>query len=133
MVIHLKTWNEFSSIRIYGITQDLEAKEYIMVLQYMSNDIIHHDFHPGNILSNKFNSISPSLYISDFGLTPEVLSGEEYTKAADIYSFDIIAYEMVTVFEPYYDRELARKICNGLRPKIPFCTPKLITRLIMRC
>ena len=25
------------------------------------------------------------------------------------------------------------KICNGLRPKIPFYTPKLITRTIMRC
>ncbi|RHZ76138.1 hypothetical protein Glove_203g45 [Diversispora epigaea] len=25
------------------------------------------------------------------------------------------------------------KICNGLRPKIPFHTPKSITRMIMRC
>ncbi|RHZ51639.1 hypothetical protein Glove_476g54 [Diversispora epigaea] len=25
------------------------------------------------------------------------------------------------------------KICNGLRPKIPFHIPKLITRMIMRC
>ncbi|RHZ76340.1 hypothetical protein Glove_198g9 [Diversispora epigaea] len=59
--------------------------------------------------------ISPSLYISDFGLT----------------------YKIVTGFAPYndisHDRELARKICIGLRPKIPFCIPKLITRLFMRC
>ncbi|RHZ46848.1 hypothetical protein Glove_606g156 [Diversispora epigaea] len=121
-------------------------------------DIIHHDFHPGNILSYIFeNSL---LKISDFGLSkligqdiknpekrqifgvlpyidPEVLSGEEYTKASDVYSFGIIAYEMVTGFAPYYDiphnKDLARKICNGLRPKIPFHIPKLITRLIMRC
>ncbi|RHZ85728.1 hypothetical protein Glove_61g18 [Diversispora epigaea] len=68
---------------------------------------------------------------------PEVLSGEEYTKAADVYSFGIIAYEIVTGFAPYYDiphnGELAIKICNGFRPKIPFHTPKLITRMIMRC
>ncbi|RHZ83530.1 hypothetical protein Glove_91g54 [Diversispora epigaea] len=121
-------------------------------------NIVHQDFHPGNILSSSFKS---DLQISDFGLSkligtnpnnpekknifgvlpyiaPEVLSGDkEYTKAADVYSFGIIAYEMVTGFPPYpdipHDKDLAMKICNGLRPKIPFHTPKLITRMIMRC
>ncbi|RHZ73049.1 hypothetical protein Glove_233g18 [Diversispora epigaea] len=54
-----------------------------------------------------------------------------------VYSFGIIAYEMITGFPPYpdipHDKDLAMKICNGLRPKIPFHTPKLITRMIMRC
>ncbi|RHZ76297.1 hypothetical protein Glove_199g23 [Diversispora epigaea] len=122
------------------------------------SDIVHQDFHPGNILSSDFTSF---MAISDFGLSkliganpnspkkknifgvlpyiaPEVLSGdEEYTKAADVYSFGIIAYEMVTGFPPYpdipHDEDLAMKICNGLRPKIPYHTPKLITRMIMRC
>ncbi|RHZ80058.1 hypothetical protein Glove_139g108 [Diversispora epigaea] len=121
-------------------------------------DIVHQDFHPGNILSSDFKNSYP--YISDFGLSklieanpnnpekknivgvlpyiaPEVLSGdEEYTKAADVYSFGIIAYEMITGFPPYpdipHDEDLAIKICNGLRPKIPFHTPKFITRTIMR-
>ncbi|RHZ75590.1 hypothetical protein Glove_212g205 [Diversispora epigaea] len=120
-------------------------------------NIVHQDFHPGNILSSDFKNF---IYISDFGLSklvganpnnpekknifgvlpyiaPEVLSGEEYTKAADVYSFGIIAYEMITGFPPYpdipHDKDLAIKICNGLRPKIPFHTPKLITRMIMRC
>ncbi|RHZ80052.1 hypothetical protein Glove_139g5 [Diversispora epigaea] len=120
-------------------------------------DIVHQDFHPGNILLSNFTSLT----ISDFGLSkligaspnnpekkntfgvlpyiaPEVLSGdEEYTKAADVYSFGIIAYEIVTGFPPYpdipHDEDLAVKICNGLRPKIPFHTPKSITRMIMRC
>ncbi|RHZ89390.1 hypothetical protein Glove_15g46 [Diversispora epigaea] len=122
-------------------------------------DIVHQDFHPGNILSSDFKNYD--IRISDFGLSklieknpnnpekknifgvlpyiaPEVLSGdEEYTKAADVYSFGIIAYEIVTGFPPYpdipHDKDLAMKICNGLRPKIPFHTPKLITRMIMRC
>ncbi|RHZ85180.1 hypothetical protein Glove_71g105 [Diversispora epigaea] len=123
-------------------------------------DIVHQDFHPGNILSYNFEG---GLRISDFGLSkligaganpnnpekknivgvlpyiaPEVLSGDEdYTKAADVYSFGIIAYEMITGFPPYpdipHDEDLAIKICNGLRPKIPFHTPKLITQVIMRC
>ncbi|RHZ83698.1 hypothetical protein Glove_88g2 [Diversispora epigaea] len=120
-------------------------------------DIVHQDFHPGNILSYNFKN---GIYISDFGLSkligenpnnpekknivgvlpyiaPEVLSGEEYTKAADVYSFGIIVHEMVTGFPPYpdipHDKDLAIKICNGLRPKIPFHIPKLITRTIMRC
>ncbi|RHZ85403.1 hypothetical protein Glove_66g113 [Diversispora epigaea] len=121
-------------------------------------DVVHQDFHPGNILSSDFKDI---IWISDFGLSkliganqnnhekknivgvlpyiaPEVLSGdEEYAKAADVYSFGIIAYEMITGYLPYpdipHDEDLAIKICNRLRPKIPFHTPKLIIRIIMRC
>ncbi|RHZ75467.1 hypothetical protein Glove_213g86 [Diversispora epigaea] len=120
-------------------------------------DIVHRDFHPGNILSSNFKD--DCVHISDFGLikliwenpnnpekrnnifgvlpyiAPEVLSGdEEYTKAADVYSYGIVAYEIVIGFPPYpdipHDKDLAMKICNGLRPKIPFHTPKLITKII---
>ncbi|RHZ73522.1 hypothetical protein Glove_230g159 [Diversispora epigaea] len=93
---------------------------------------VYQDFHSKNILSYNFEN---DIIISDFGL--KVLSGdEEYTKAADVYSFGIIAYEIVTGFLPYPDlphnKDLAMKICNELRPKIPFHNPKLITRIIMR-
>ncbi|RHZ82559.1 hypothetical protein Glove_109g36 [Diversispora epigaea] len=121
-------------------------------------DIIHQDFHPGNILSHDFKD--DYLYISDFGLSkmvgqnpnnpekknifgvlpymaPEILCEEKYTKAADVYSFGIIAFKIITGFPPYHDiphnSDLAIKICNGLRPKIPFHIPKSITRMIMRC
>ncbi|RHZ83732.1 hypothetical protein Glove_88g128 [Diversispora epigaea] len=161
MEIHLKIWTKVASIRFYGITQDPETHKYMMALglsQIHELGIVHQDFHPGNILSSNFKN---STRISDFGLSkliranpnnpkkknlfgvlpyiaPEVLSGdEEYTKAADVYSFGIIAYEMVTGFPPYpdipHDKDLAMKICNGLRPQIPFHTPKIITRMIMRC
>ncbi|RHZ85267.1 hypothetical protein Glove_67g77 [Diversispora epigaea] len=82
--------------------------------------IVHQDFHPGNILSSNFKYHAQ---ISDFGLT------------ADVYSFGIIAYEIFTGFPPDipHDEDLTIKICNGLQPKIPFHTPKLITRMIMRC
>ncbi|RHZ69932.1 hypothetical protein Glove_276g8 [Diversispora epigaea] len=149
--------NNFNNINWLQKLNNLQDLSYrLMVIHKL--DIVHQDFHPGNILSSNFEDI---MWISDFGLSkliganpnnpekknivgvlpyiaPEVLSGDEgYTKAADVYSFGIIAYEMITGFPPYpdipHDEDLAIKICNGLRPKIPFHTPKLITRMIMRC
>ncbi|RHZ50872.1 hypothetical protein Glove_490g56 [Diversispora epigaea] len=57
------------------------------------------------------------IYLVYYHILPEkVLSDEECTKAADVYSFGIIAYEIVTGFPPYPDtphhRDLAMKICN---------------------
>ncbi|RHZ74580.1 hypothetical protein Glove_220g39 [Diversispora epigaea] len=187
MVIHLTA----SSFSFYGITNDTETHEYMMVLQYFRGgslrsylnnnfnksdwenklghlknlayklseihklDIVHRDLHPGNIL--KFSWETDSIGISDFGLSksitensqkntvsgvlpyiaPEVLIGGEYTKAADVYSFAFVAYEIITGLPPYHnvshDNDLALKICNGFRPKIPIHTPKLITQIIMRC
>ncbi|PKY29626.1 hypothetical protein RhiirB3_446319 [Rhizophagus irregularis] len=144
--------NNDKILNLYGISQNPDTKDYIMILDYanngninnysyiisiewywlerlqMLNDIIrglkkihgnnmvHRDFHTGNILlSINFNiygnSRNPSsnLYISDMGLcgevgnvdetkiygvmpyvAPEVLKGRPYTKAADIYSFGMI-------------------------------------------
>jgi len=70
-------------------------------------------------------------------VAPEVLQGQPYTKAADIYSFGIIAYELLANSYPYpemNDTELALEVCNGLRPnidKIPI--PQMLKDLIKRC
>ncbi|RHZ80177.1 hypothetical protein Glove_139g23 [Diversispora epigaea] len=127
-------------------------------LEIHNLDIIHRDFHPGNILKN--NLKENYIHVTDFGLSklitenikdlqeetisgvlpyiaPEVLIGKEFTKAADVYSFAFVAYEIIIGIPPYHDvphdKDLAFKICNGFRPKIPFHIPKLITQIIMRC
>ncbi|RHZ85379.1 hypothetical protein Glove_66g46 [Diversispora epigaea] len=167
MKIHLKTQPGLTSIQFYGITQVPETLSYMMVLAYAADGNLQKLISIILIgIKNIFSMViifkfESDLAISDFGLSklieknsnnlekknifgvlpyiaPEVLSGdEEYTKAADVYSFGIIAYEIVTGFLPYpdipHDNDLAMKICNGLLPKIPFHTPKLITRTIMRC
>ena len=139
---------ESKVVRIYGITQDPETKDYMMILDYADggslrnyldnkykdlnwldkiinlhrivvglnqiheNGLIHRDFHVGNILKFKFQT---DTVIADMGLckpadcntlkntknnvygvlpyvAPEILRGQSYTKAADIYSFGIIMY-----------------------------------------
>jgi serine/threonine protein kinase len=117
-------------------------------------ELIHRDLHIGNILKLKYNTA-----ITDMGLcrpadynasentknvygvlpyiAPEILRGQKYTKAADIYSFGIIMYEMISGLPPYHDlshdENLAIKISLGLRPRFNIKVPQLIIHLIKRC
>jgi serine/threonine protein kinase len=115
-------------------------------------NLVHKDFHSGNILNGGYKS-----FVSDFGLSclvnyqkqtgqifgvlpyvaPEVLRGKPYTQASDIYSFGIIAYELLANAYPYPkidDADLALKVCSGYRPnidKIPI--PQNLKDLIRWC
>src|SRR5207249_3704944 len=72
-------------------------------------------------------------------IEPEVLRGNQYTKAADIYSFGIIMHEFISEEIPHYgifhdcSLALAVNICKGLRPKISEDIPKLLADLIIKC
>ncbi|POG59554.1 kinase-like domain-containing protein, partial [Rhizophagus irregularis DAOM 181602=DAOM 197198] len=70
-------------------------------------------------------------------IAPEILRGQSYTKAADIYSFGIIMYEVISGLPPYHEvnheKPLALSICQGLRPIFKIKVPKLILHLIKRC
>ena len=47
-------------------------------------------------------------------IAPEILRRQNYTKAADIYSFGIIIYEVISGLPPYHDvshdKNLAKEI-----------------------
>ena len=79
---------------------------------------VHKDLHSGNILN--YNELN--CYITDLGLckpvddqdekkihgvlpyvAPEVLRGKTYTKSADIYSFGILACEILSGLPPYHN------------------------------
>jgi len=124
-----------------------------------NQNLVHRDLHSGNIL----NDDSGEINITDFGLSypanhqkkegqifgvipyiaPEVLQGQPYTKASDIYSFGIVAYELLANSYPYYDyyrkgwddEELRKEIENkGLRPDVDKITiPQLLKDLIKSC
>ncbi|CAI2172321.1 14082_t:CDS:1, partial [Funneliformis geosporum] len=174
-------------VKIYGITQDPETLNVMVVLQEMNlgslrsnlmikkynpNDkymdlyaitrmlsalhdcnLIHGDFHSGNLLLKSLHIIN----ISDFGLSkpanesnksnkiygvlpyiaPEVLRGKPFTKAADIYSLGIIMWEMTSGIPAFnsvpHDFNLSLDICKGLRPKIVKDTMPEYAELMERC
>lgn len=103
--------------------------------------IIHHDPKPDNILLNE--NFQPRL--GDFGLSrcisatttnslatphysaPEVLLGEPSTTKADVYSFSISMYEIVTGNYPYdfvNIRHLIHQVTHEHRPDVP-ADPKI--------
>src|SRR6266540_5551329 len=117
--------------------------------------LIHCDFHHGNILIQPY-----SLPISDLGLckpmeyyqstskkndiygvlpfvAPEVLRGNPYTLASDIYSFSMIMWEFTSGTPPFNDRahnfQLCLSICKGERPKIIENTPQCYINLMKKC
>jgi serine/threonine protein kinase len=116
-------------------------------------NLIHYDFHDGNIL--KHNDIG--IYISDLGLcqpvksflkqhdiygvipfmAPEVLRGKSYTPASDIYSFSMIMWEFTSGVSPFNDRahdlQLSLSICKGERPEIIENTPQCYVDLMKKC
>ncbi|WNE40705.1 MAG: Serine/threonine-protein kinase PknD [Mycoplasmataceae bacterium] len=117
-------------------------------------NLVHRDFHSGNILKGIKQT---ECLITDLGLckptnessqaekiygvlpyvAPEVLQGQPYTQAADVYSFGIIAYELLSGLPPHYDRaydvQLGVDICRGLRPRFQIEIPKFLENLINHC
>lgn len=122
--------------------------------------LVHRDFHSGNIIVDAKDWWNDRIkcHITDLGLckpanetdnnnlfgvmpymAPEVLQNKPYTQSSDIYSFGIIAYEILTCLPPFagqsHDANLALKICQGERPQFPEQVkyPQILIDLIKRC
>ncbi|KAG9306485.1 hypothetical protein G9A89_008421 [Geosiphon pyriformis] len=120
--------------------------------------MVHRDLHSGNIL--QFNE--DEVKIGDLGLCqpvkneatttteekkiygvipyipPEVLRGENFTTAGDIYSYGMLLWELSTGKPPFYeykhDHILIMAILNGQRPKITSpLIPPCIVEIIVKC
>ncbi|GES73309.1 kinase-like domain-containing protein [Rhizophagus clarus] len=123
------------------------------------HQMVHRDIHTGNLLFKTNEDIGGlDVRISDMGLcgkvgdmdeksvygvmpyiAPEVLRGEPYTQAADIYSFGMIMYFIATTRQPFqncsHDEYLALNICmENKRPEINgFELPECYVDLMRKC
>ncbi|KAG9289555.1 hypothetical protein G9A89_002328 [Geosiphon pyriformis] len=125
-----------------------------------SSGMVHRDLHSGNIL--QYESSFANTQIGDLGLCqpvnnevttvasekkiygsipyipPEVLRGEKFTSAGDIYSFAMLLWELATGKPPFHDCEhdqiLIMAILNGARPTItsPLIPPS-IAKIMKKC
>jgi len=103
--------------------------------------IQHRDIATRNLLLYQCCHKQPQLVISDFGLSrlkadksdivngkmalkwsaPEVIRGNPFTYAADVFSFAITISEIVNEEEPFWDsspQEAAKRILKGERPEL---------------
>ncbi|RGB42366.1 kinase-like domain-containing protein, partial [Rhizophagus diaphanus] len=69
-------------------------------------------------------------------IAPEILRGQPYTQASDIYSFSIIMWEFTSKILPFNDKahdlQLALSICKGERPEIIENTPQCYIDLMKK-
>jgi serine/threonine protein kinase len=124
-----------------------------------NNKMVHRDLHTENILSTTpYLDNSNLMVISDMELcgqvddtnetniygvipymAPEILRGNPYTKAADIYSFGMIMYFVATGRQPFanraHDETLVLDICcEEIRPNIDIQeAPECYIDLMKRC
>jgi len=114
-------------------------------------NLVHKDFHSGNVLVDSITCIADLGQSQDVGtskpsaevngvmpyIAPEVLCEHPYTKAADIYSFGIIMWEFTSYQLPFPDRphdvDLVLGIIDGLRPNLIEGTPPCYAKLMRQC
>ena len=130
----------------------LEIAQGVNYLHSFKPPILHRDLKSLNILLDK-NYVAK---IADFGwarlrnehmtklrgtfqwMAPEVITKEDYTEKADVYSFGIILWEFWSKDPPYKGikaKEVAIKVKNNknYRPIIPDDVPEEISDLIQCC
>ncbi|CAB4426087.1 unnamed protein product [Rhizophagus irregularis] len=144
----------------YDVSWSEKLENLKKIMQGLANihdvNIIHRDFHSGNIFFGKDSRFVDDISIGDLGISksatesscnenygiipymaPEIFQGQKYTKATDIYSFGMIMWELMTGRRPFWDRnhdtELIIEIFDGLRPPIVTNAPKGYIKLIEEC
>ena len=116
-----------------------------------SRNVIHRDLKPSNILMTADSRAK----IADFGMSvantgqeltaetgtyrymaPEVIRHESYSSNADVYSFGIVLWQLVTREIPFASKtpiQAAFAVAEGERPPMPSTAPPRIKEIIRAC
>lgn len=116
-----------------------------------SRNVIHRDLKPSNILLTRDHRAK----IADFGMScsnagqeltaetgtyrymaPEVIRHESYSSNADVYSFGICLWQLITREIPFATMtpiQAAYTVAEGRRPPIPPSTPRRLQEIILAC
>lgn len=129
------------------------ARDIAMGMDYLHTKagIIQRDLKSANLLVTRAYDVR----VADFGLSrelapgrmgtycgtpatmaPEIVRQEEYSEKADVFSFAIILWELLTRAEPYAGHDglaLAYSVANdGLRPSVPAYCPAEWAAMMVR-
>ena len=70
-------------------------------------------------------------------MAPEVAIGQKYNAKADVYSFGLICYELLSLKRAYEDipsKQLSHRVIHeGVRPSMPQSWPGPVANLVQRC
>jgi len=136
------------------ITFALELAEGLEHMHGLEPKIIHRDIKPPNLLITE----DGHLKLSDFGLArllsdvsdltsqtgtyrwmaPEVIRNAQYNEKADIYSFGVLLWELITGMVPYGEQRTDTKIAvmvadKGHRPTAPASAAPELKTLMQEC
>ncbi|RIB20091.1 kinase-like domain-containing protein, partial [Gigaspora rosea] len=141
--IHFSTLTYIKQIEIlYDIATGLT--------QIHKSGLIHRDLHCRNVMCQVIKDRSQGrgeeyrFVIGDLGHATLPIKNDDdsevfglYTQAADIYSFGILMWEILTGLKPFgefaHDSSLIKRVYSGSRPEIPSNTPKLYSDLMQKC
>jgi len=132
-----------------GILRD--AARGVHYLHSLEPCIVHRDLKSSNLLVDE----SLRIKVADFGLArikednvtmtrcgtpawtaPEVIRGEHYTESADVYSFGIVMWEVLTGKQPYAGcnfMNVTINILEGKRPLVPSDCPTDFEQMMTSC
>ncbi|XP_061355557.1 serine/threonine-protein kinase STY8-like isoform X1 [Gastrolobium bilobum] len=143
-----KSHNVLELSRLLNIVIDVsKGMEYLH-----RNNIIHRDLKTANLLMDTHNVVK----VADFGvarflnqggvmtaetgtyrwMAPEVINHQPYDQKADVFSFSIVLWELVTSKVPYdamTPLQAALGVRQGLRPELPKHGHTKLLDLMQRC